>query len=42
MGWTRCTSLVFVVLILAIGIYPALLTGTIQRGISPIVKLIGG
>jgi NADH-quinone oxidoreductase subunit M len=32
----------FVILILAVGIYPALVTGTIQRGISPIVKLIGG
>jgi NADH-quinone oxidoreductase subunit M len=32
----------FVVLIMAVGIYPAFVTDTIQHGISPIVRLVGG
>jgi NADH-quinone oxidoreductase subunit M len=32
----------FIILILAVGIYPAILTNTIQLGISPITRLLGG
>jgi NADH-quinone oxidoreductase subunit M len=32
----------FVILILAVGIYPSWITNTIQAGISPIVRLVGG
>jgi NADH:ubiquinone oxidoreductase subunit 4 (subunit M) len=32
----------FVILILVVGIYPSVVTGTIQHGISPIVRLVGG
>jgi NADH-quinone oxidoreductase subunit M len=35
-------SAVFIALIFLIGLYPAILTGIIESGITPIIKLIGG
>jgi NADH-quinone oxidoreductase subunit M len=32
----------FVVLIMLVGIFPAFVTDTIQHGITPIVRLLGG
>jgi len=41
-GVDKLYMVAFVILILAVGIYPAFLTDVIQAGIAPIVSLLGG
>jgi NADH-quinone oxidoreductase subunit M len=41
-GIDKTYMIAFVILIVVVGIYPAVMTNMIQQGITPIVKLVGG
>jgi NADH-quinone oxidoreductase subunit M len=41
-GIDKTYMIAFVILIVVVGIYPAVMTNVIQQGITPIVKLVGG
>ena len=41
-GMDKTYMIAFVILIMVVGIYPAVVTNMIQQGITPIVKLVGG
>jgi NADH:ubiquinone oxidoreductase subunit 4 (subunit M) len=41
-GIDKAYMIAFVILIVVVGIYPAVMTNMIQQGITPIAKLVGG